>query len=356
MDRPPASSPKAAPVAAAGDGSLRTKSFYLPGTYVAQEGGARMTGAMHVELWRGEVTRPYPVVMLHGGGQTGSCFTTKPDGGEGWAQAFARNGFPVYVIDEPGRGRSPLPFDAGDLQPVFAAETAEKIFTACAHHRQWPGAELHTQWPGSGRRGDPIFDRFYASQAPQLRDHAAMEQTACEAVAALLQEIGPAILLSHSQGAPRGWRVADRYPELVKGVLAIEPMGRPFYWTTELAIVFGLPPETVCHPYGLAIGPLTYEPEADLSALIQWRAAQNAGRWRLARLAGVPITLVSGEASYHRSSDLELSEFLTAMGVEHRLLALEEIGIHGNGHMMMLEKNSDQIADALIDQISVWGL
>jgi pimeloyl-ACP methyl ester carboxylesterase len=354
MNRVPASSPNAAPEAAC-DG-LRAASFYLPGAYVAQDGGERMRGSMHVELWRGEVTRPYPVVMIHGGGQTGTCFTTKPDGGEGWAQAFARSGFAVYVIDEPGRGRSPLPPDAGALQPVFAAETAEKLFTACSHYRLWPRAELHTQWPGSGRRGDPIFDRYYASQTPQLRDHAAMEQTACEAIGALLREIGPAILLSHSQGGPRGWRVADRHPNLVKGILAIEPMGRPFYWTTELATVFGIPPETVCHPYGLAIGPLTYEPKADPAALIQWRTPESAGRRRLANLAGVPVTLVSGEASYHRASDVEMSEFLTAMGVEHRLMNLEDLGIRGNGHMMMLEENSDQIAQALIEEIAGWEL
>jgi hypothetical protein len=133
-------------------------------------------------------------------------------------------------------------------------------------------------------------------------------------------------------------------------------MGRPFYWTAELATVFGIPPETVCHPYGLAIGHLSYEPAADLSDLLQWRAPENAGRWRLANLAGVPITLVSGEASYHRASDLEMSEFLTAMGVENQLLALEDLGIRGNGHMMMLEKNSDRIALALIEQIAGWGL
>ena len=69
---------------------LRTRSFYVAGRYVGEDGARRMRGAMYVEHWAGAVTRPWPVVMVHGGGQTGTCFTTKPDGGEGWAQAFAR--------------------------------------------------------------------------------------------------------------------------------------------------------------------------------------------------------------------------------------------------------------------------
>jgi pimeloyl-ACP methyl ester carboxylesterase len=321
------------------------KSFHLPGGYVAGPDGSRMRGGMYVEVWEGETRRPYPVVMLHGGGQTGLCFTAKPDGGEGWAQAFARAGFAAYVIDEPCRGRSPVSADLGPLRPVFPAERAEKLFTAGA------------QWPGSGRRGDPIFDRFYASQTPMLADQTLMEQLTVEAVTALLRQIGPAILLTHSLGGPRRWRVADAVPELVKGILAIEPMGRPFYWTAELATVLGLPADTICHPYGLSIGPLRYEPAIeDPAPLLQWRAPQNLGRWRLANLSGVRVAIVTAEASYHRASDVEIAEFLDAMGVENRLMRLDELGIRGNGHMMMLEKNSDDIALALIEQVSAWGL
>jgi pimeloyl-ACP methyl ester carboxylesterase len=333
------------------------KSFHVPGAYVAGPDGLRMRGPMYVELWEGERRRPYPVVMLHGGGQTGVCFTAKPDGGEGWAQAFARAGFAAYVIDEPCRGRSPIAADAGPLRPVFPAERAEKLFTAAAHHRLWPGAERHVQWPGSGRQGDPVFDRYYASQTPMLADQALMEQMTVEAVTALLRQIGPAILLTHSLGGPRGWRVADAVPDLVKGILAVEPMGRPFYWTAELAAALGLPPDTLCHPYGLSIGPLRYEPAVeDPALLLQWRATENRARWRLANLRDVPVAIVTAEASYHRASDLEIAEFLHAMGVENHLMILEDLGIRGNGHMMMLEKNSDDIALALIDQVTAWGL
>jgi pimeloyl-ACP methyl ester carboxylesterase len=332
------------------------RAFYLPGAYDPADG--RMHGAVYVELWGGEAARPWPVVMIHGGGQTGTCFTIKPDGGEGWAQAFAHAGFAAYVIDEPARGRSPYDAEAdGPLQPVFPAETAERVFTATARHRLWPGAEKHDQWPGSGVAGDPVFDRFYASQVPMRRDHAAMEEAATQAIVALLHEIGPAILIAHSQGCPRGWRVADAVPELVKGLIAVEPMGRPFYWTVELAKAFGIPPDTLCHPFGLCIGPLTYDPSTDdMEERLRWRAPENLGRRRLPNLARVPIAIVSADASYHRNSDLEIAEFLTAMGVANRLLLLEKLGITGNGHMMMLERNSDAIAAVIMAQIEAWEL
>ena len=51
-------------------------------------------------------THPYPIVMVHGGTMSGVNFTGTPDGREGWAQYFVRQGYAVYVVDQPGRGRS----------------------------------------------------------------------------------------------------------------------------------------------------------------------------------------------------------------------------------------------------------
>ncbi len=49
-----------------------------------------------------------------------------------------------------------------------------------------------------------------------------------DAGAALLDKIGPAIVLTHSQSGPFGWLIADARPKLVKGIIAIEPSGPPF--------------------------------------------------------------------------------------------------------------------------------
>ena len=46
------------------------------------------------------------IVMIHGGGHTGSCFFATPDGRPGWAPYFAARGYRVMVPDWPGVGRS----------------------------------------------------------------------------------------------------------------------------------------------------------------------------------------------------------------------------------------------------------
>jgi len=47
-----------------------------------------------------------PIVLVPGGGLVGVHFLTTPDGREGWADYFLRRGFPVYIVDVPGRGRA----------------------------------------------------------------------------------------------------------------------------------------------------------------------------------------------------------------------------------------------------------
>jgi hypothetical protein len=41
--------------------------------------------------------------------------------------------------------------------------------------------------------------------------------------------------------------------------------------------------------------------------------------------------------------------YLEQAGVHVDFIRLAEIGIHGNGHLMMLEKNSDDIAGVVAD-------
>ena len=66
-----------------------------------------MTGQLYAEFQiPSKQTHPWPIIMVHGGGQTGTNFTGTPDGREGWAQYFLRQGYAVYVVDQVGRGRS----------------------------------------------------------------------------------------------------------------------------------------------------------------------------------------------------------------------------------------------------------
>jgi len=73
---------------------------------------------------------------------------------------------------------------------------------------------------------------------------------------------------------------------------------------------------------------------------------------KLPNLAGIPILILVAEASYHAVYDHCTAAYLTQAGVLNTLVRLAEIGIRGNGHMMMLEKNSDAIAAVIEDWLN----
>ena len=93
-----------------------------------------------------------------------------------------------------------------------ATTRIEQRFTAPQDFKLWPQAERHTQWPGSGRKGDPVFDQFYASQVASISNGDKIEALNQAAGAALLDRIGPAVVMVHSQSGPFGWLLGDARP------------------------------------------------------------------------------------------------------------------------------------------------
>jgi pimeloyl-ACP methyl ester carboxylesterase len=304
-------------------------------------------------------TQPYPVVMVHGGSQTGTNFTGTPDGREGWAQYFVRRGYAVYVVDQVARGRSP--HWSGYFGPVLGSRLAftEQRFVGPERYKQWPQAHLHTQWPGEGKPGDPAFDEFYASQFPSLTSFPKQQEINRNALAALLDRIGPAILLTHSQSGAFGWPVADARPNLVKAILAVEPSGPPVHDIENTGAPDWFKDAERTKPSGLGDVPLAYDPplgdgaldvvrqdKADAPDLVRcWQQREPAHRLR--NLARIPIVIISGEASYHAAYDHCTAAWLAKAGVPNTFIRLADQGVHGNGHMMMIEKNNAAIAGVI---------
>lgn len=337
--------------------------FFVGGRYTDTADGQVMSGQMYVQyLIPARRTQPYPVVMWHGGGQTGTNFLGTPDGRPGWAHYFLQRGYAVYVVDQPGRARS------GYFTEVYGKTrrpntgAMSRRFTAPARANEYPQAKLHTQWPGSGVAGDPVFDQFFASQVEDIADVSLIERLNREAGAALLDRIGPAILLTHSQSGPFGWGLADARPQLVKGILAVEPNGPPFHDNALTGAPGWFRDGPLARPWGITRLPLTFEPAAATPQdLRMTRQAQADGPdlvhcWlqgetprQLPNLRGLPILIIVGEASYHAPYDHCTSRFLEQAGVKHEFLRLEQAGLRGNGHMIMLEKNNLDVAKLLAD-------
>jgi pimeloyl-ACP methyl ester carboxylesterase len=329
--------------------------FYVGGKYVGEPGKEIMQGQIYVEvLAPKDVRRPYPLVLIHGAAQTATNWMGTPDGRKGWAEYFVEQGYIVYMIDQPMRGRSAWHPGDGPTR-MFTAEQEAFQFTANAAKGTWPQAKKHTQWPGDGpnkgQKGDPIFDAFYATQVETVTNVEETQRRNQDAGAALLDKIGPAIVLTHSQSGTYGWLIADARPQLVKGVIAIEPSGPPFEATiiaTGKARAFG--PTDI---------PISYDPPVkEASELAVEREAaedpelfacwmQKAPARQLVNLKHIPVVVMAAEASYHQVYDHCTAKYLTQAGVKTEYIKLQDKGIRGNGHMVMIEKNNLDIARLL---------
>ncbi|KAH7379820.1 Alpha/Beta hydrolase protein [Cadophora sp. MPI-SDFR-AT-0126] len=348
-------------IASAGQSSNETPAsreyFYIGGQYVNTTTGHLFIDQTYVEkLTPAKPCQPYPLVFIHGQAQTGTNWLNKPDGKPGWASFFLKKGYEVYIVDQTERGRSPWD-PAGETNlSTYPAEIIEQRFTAPEKFDLWPQAKLHTQWSGTGLMGDPIFDQYYASTVQFQSNTVIQERNMQAAGLALLKKIGPAVLISHSQGGLMPWVIADIVPDLVKAIVAIEPTGPPFR-----DAVFS---NSSTRPWGLTNIPLTYFPApTDLAAPLQTQVVpsnssglvsciiQASPAKQLANFKNIPVLVEYGEASYHAVYDHCTWQFLVQAGVPAEILRLTDVGLSGNGHLQFLEENSDEIAAVLEDWI-----
>jgi len=342
--------------------SIAKQGYVFAGAkYSTINGQQVMSGQIYAEYQiPAKQTHPWPILMVHGFGQSGTNFTGTPDGREGWAQYFLRQGYAVYVIDQPGRGRAANQSETyGPLTPPDV-QNVQRRFVAPERYSLWPQARLHTQWPGKGAPGDAVFDQFYASQLPSI-PIASSTIFNRDAIVALLDKIGPVIVMTHSQSGGFGWPVADMRPDLVKAIIAVEPSGPPFFDIDNVGAPDWFRDTTTNYRvWGPTAAPLTYAPAAtnpsDLAIVREDKAdspdlvrcwLQKSPARQLPNLQKMPILIVTAEASYHATYDHCTVKYLQQAGVQATWMKLADAGIHGNGHMLMLEKNSADVAEAM---------
>jgi pimeloyl-ACP methyl ester carboxylesterase len=347
--------------------------FYVGGHYVGAPGNENMHGAMYVEVWvPRNIRHAYPIVFVTGGGGQGAyALIQTPDGRPGWAYDFVNQGYTVYMMDYPGNGRSAyLPGVDGMITPPRSGPLMEEVWTGgrspasdwsegehVREHRaqegaEWPQLKKYTQWPSDapnkGKMGDPVFDYFAKTE---LQIAAVPEKVTVDAIVQLLDNIGqPVILLFHSGIAATGWLVADARPQLVKGIIAAEPVAPP----VENAERGSSGPGRV---WGVTNSFIHYDPPIKDSSELQpvreekadgpdlipcWVQKQPAHK--LVNLEAIPVLNVAGEASYHRPYAHCVAKWLNQAGVKTTFVGLETVGLPGNGHQMMSEKNSAGIA------------
>jgi hypothetical protein len=158
--------------------------------------------------------RRLPLVFWHGHGQSAKTWESTPDGREGFQTIFLRRQYPVYVIDQPRRGRAARSTQAGTIP----ATPDDQLWFGIFRLGVWPDF-----YPGVQFSPDPgALDQFFRQIVPNTAPYDVDVNT--NAVAALFDKIGPGVLVTHSQSGALGWRTAIKNRN-VKAVVSYEPGG-----------------------------------------------------------------------------------------------------------------------------------
>jgi len=269
-----------------------------------------------------------PIIFLHGGFHTGAGYITTPDGRPGWAHYFVARGHEVYVPDWPGHGRSPANREFSQLSMLEIAQS----------------------------------------------------------LAMLANEVGPAIIFAHSAGGPLAWWIADEHPDTVAAIVGIAPgppsnIQRPLPDDPKLIETLRFDESVGCPVYSPLDKPVFVDTEfirsfwantsrfpktaidAYAKSIVPESAAVLNERFNIGGkglcisgpdvVATRPILVVTGDSDprHPRAADAAVADYFNA---KHAWLP--EYGLRGNGHMLMLEDNSEKIAGLIADWLTDQGL
>jgi pimeloyl-ACP methyl ester carboxylesterase len=252
----------------------------------------------------------HPITFIHGCCLTGKTWETTPDGRMGWDEYFVRKGYPTYVVDQAGRGRSAADPSAIDSVKLGKAQADQlpAVFSA-GHEPAWAIFRFGPEYP----KVFPGMQFPLEAQAEfwkqMVQDWSAALPTPNPTVPALSElaiRLGGTILVSHSQSGVYPFQTAVLSTKGIAGIISIEPGACPAA-TDDMQPFTRMPILVLFGDY------------VDLSP-----------RWA-PRLKGCK----------------EFVQAANKAGGKVDLVQLPEIGIRGNSHMLMQDKNSLIIADWL---------
>ncbi|AWB23297.1 esterase [Methylobacterium currus] len=267
------------------------------------------TGQMYVQYVKlAEPSAPLPILLWHGGGLSGVTWETKPDGKPGWQQFFLERGYDTYVSDAVERGRAswsrypeiytspPLFRTKREGWDIFRIGPADGWAQEPSARHAFEG----TQFPISD------YDQFAKQAVPRWATNDAATQAAYDAY---VRKVCPCVIVVHSQGGNFGYTAALHNPDLVKALVLVEPSGAPDPAKADASAVKGIPHLVVWGDY--------------LDRVPFWTPLMKANAaWRDA------VNKAGGHVEW---------------------LELPKAGLHGNTHMLMMDRNSDAIAARVSD-------
>lgn len=104
--------------------------------------------------------RKLPLVFLHGYGQSAKTWETTPDGREGFQNIFLRRKFPVYLVDQPRRGKAGKSMIKATISPA----TDEQMWFDIFRNGMWPDFNPGVQFP----QDEESINQFFRQQVPSI--------------------------------------------------------------------------------------------------------------------------------------------------------------------------------------------
>ncbi|AJI85416.1 alpha/beta hydrolase family protein [Yersinia rochesterensis] len=264
----------------------------------------------------------YPIVMLHGAGQSARTWESTPDGREGFQNIFLRRGFSTYLVDQPRRGNAGRSMVEGTVKPL----ADEQLWFNQFRLGVWPDFFEGVQFS----HDKETLNQYYRQMTPNTGPFDI--NVISDAMSAVVDKSGPAILFTHSQGGGPGWFTAMKNAN-VKGIVAFEP-GSSFVF----------PQDEVPPPTKNAFDTLTGESVP----LNQFMA-----------LTKIPVLIIYGDNIPDKPTVLPAQDSWRARlavarqwrdvvnkhGGDVTVIHLPEIGIKGNTHFPFSDLNNVEIAD-----------
>jgi pimeloyl-ACP methyl ester carboxylesterase len=324
--------------------SLKARgSFYVGGRSIEQTAAEILLGPddsvtvdqMYVEYMVPTGGTKLPIVLIHGATLSGKSYDTTPDGRMGWFEYFVRKSHPTYVIDQVGRARSGFNQAALNRRLAGASTPAQTVAPTA------PGAPA-AMGSGAFRLGDrigvwknfrfgPRFGETFPNEqfpveavaelskqaVPDLASQVPQPNPTLKALSDLAIDLNGAVLISHSQSGPFPMDAALINPTGVRGIVSLEPGTCRANYTDEQIAKLAKVPSLVMFGDNLPV-------ETGLGG-ITWQNRLDGCRAYAARIK--------------------------AAGGQVDIVHTPELGIAGNSHTLMQDKNNLQIADIILKWI-----
>lgn len=317
-----------------GGREVRAAGDYQPATGLADTGQTFWIDHLYVQYQIPSRSSGLPVVLVHGGGQSGQTWESTPDGREGFQTMLLRRGHPVYVVDLPGRGRAGIVGATGPLGRIGGQAVGAEQTLRVGDRFAWTLFRL-----------GPRHGEFFANSAfPRSSVEAFMKQSIAwpdekhdmlaASLVQLLERVGPAVLVTHSRSGYSGWAAAMR-TDKVRAIVAYEPVEFAF-------------PEKV--PTGVA------RSYPVLAAAF-------------AKLARVPMQIVYGDNLPEAPTPdrglvvwfvapkwaQSFSSAINSAGGKAELRRLTDAGLRGNSHFPMSDLNNREVLEDMLHFLARHG-